>query len=254
MICACLVLKPYDLATLQLVSREFRSVCLDNNFWKARCFQDSPYLGALKRRRQLHINRSSIIDTTTETTLNLNDRVANSNNDPTELGNDGIELDREEYWDRQLPHDLANWDPSYIGEHISWYHEYIQRNAPVVVNWLQQPRTNESNVQQVIEARGVALFRREGTVADECVFAVSPLDDGSVCLWDVKGTTARKGAIIGKSKPGILFIDGPGTDTTRRSKKIDTGVTECVAIESQGNRAFFAVQSRECADNGVSWP
>ncbi|KAM0329159.1 hypothetical protein ACHAQA_004455 [Verticillium albo-atrum] len=72
------------------------------------------------------------------------------------------------------------------------------------------------------------------------MLAVSPLDDGSICLWDVKGRRGRKGAIVGKSVPGILHIDGPGT--VGRSRKIDAGVTECISVDSQGKRAFVAVQ------------
>ncbi|CRK40399.1 hypothetical protein BN1708_008189 [Verticillium longisporum] len=69
---------------------------------------------------------------------------------------------------------------------------------------------------------------------------VSPLDDGSICLWDVKGRRGRKGAIVAKSAPGILHIDGPGA--VGRSRKIDAGVTECISVDSQGKRAFVAVQ------------
>lgn len=147
---------------------------------------------------------------------------------------------------------LANWDPSYPTEQVCWYDEYIQRYGPVTVNWLQQPTVQEGSVMHHVEARGVALYYPDGPshseLGQETVLAVSPLDDGSVCLWDVNGTRGRKkrGAILGRSEPGILFIDGPESDNTRRSKRVDSGVTECVSVDSYRHCAFFAIQSRRC--------
>lgn len=144
---------------------------------------------------------------------------------------------------------MANWDPSYPSEKVDWYDEYIQRHAPIVVNWLQQPQIKDGAESAAIEARGVALYYPDNPDREpykpETIFAVSPLDDGSVCLWDITGARGRKGAIYTKSKPGILFIDGPTADNSSRSKRVDSGVTECVSVDSVRNRAFFAVQSRK---------
>lgn len=143
---------------------------------------------------------------------------------------------------------MENWDPSYPGENVNWYDEYIQRNAPVTVNWLQQPVLRDGAESTYIETRGVALYRPDngpqGRYGLEHVLAVSPLDDGSVCLWDVTGTKGRKGAICARSRPGILYIDGPSADNSSRSKRIDSGVTECVSVDSKQHLAFFAVQNR----------
>lgn len=150
---------------------------------------------------------------------------------------------------------VANWDPSYPGENINWYGEYIQRAAPISVNWLQQPMLRDGFESTYIEVRGVALYRPDNqgpsTQGLEIIFAVSPLDDGSVCLWDVTGAKGRKGAVHAKSRPGILYIDGPGAHNSSRSKRIDSGVTECVSVDSKLHLAFFAVQSRKsCASTG----
>ncbi|KYK54636.1 F-box domain containing protein [Drechmeria coniospora] len=143
--------------------------------------------------------------------------------------------------------DMANWDPSYPDERVSWYDEYMQRNGPTSINWLQAPKTlGGGDSQAMIEVRGVALyeaFHGGGGGGGEATLAVSPLDDGSVCLWDVRGTRGRKGGILARSKPDVLFIDGPSSQNSRRSKKINTGVTECVSVDNDGHRAFFAVQS-----------
>ncbi|KAG6367985.1 hypothetical protein INS49_002185 [Diaporthe citri] len=142
---------------------------------------------------------------------------------------------------------MENWDPSYTGENVNWYDEYIQRNAPVTVNWLQQPVLRDGAESTYIETRGVALYRpdndQQGRHGLESVLAVSPLDDGSVCLWDVTGAKCRKGAICARSRPGILYIDGPSADNSSRSKRIDSGVTECVSVDSKQHLAFFAVQN-----------
>lgn len=144
---------------------------------------------------------------------------------------------------------MENWDPSFPGENVNWYDEYIQRTAPVAVNWLQQPSLRDGPESTYIEARGLTLYRPDGSNEDahglETIFAVSPLDDGSVCLWDVTGARVRKGAIYAKSRPGILFIDGPSADNSSRSKRIDSGFTECVSVDSKLHLAFFAVQNRK---------
>lgn len=142
--------------------------------------------------------------------------------------------------------DMANWDPVFPGERVSWYDEYIQRHGPTCVNWLQMPRLHDRGQEATIEARGMALYSPyDGSDGVGTMLAVSPLDDGSVCLWDVKGTCGQQGSVLAQSKPDILFIDGPGSQNARRSKRIDTGVTECVSVNNDRHRAFFAVQSRK---------
>jgi hypothetical protein len=114
-----------------------------------------------------------------------------------------------------------------------------------VVNWFEQPRHQDGHVR--IEARGAALYRPDAPTNDTCqsetLLAIAPLDDGSICIWDVNGTRVQKGSILAKSKPGILFIDGPAADNSRASKRVDSGVTECVSVDNQRHRAFFAIQS-----------
>lgn len=140
---------------------------------------------------------------------------------------------------------MANWDPEYKGESICWYDEYIQRNAPAVVNWLQQPTLRDGLESTYIEARGLALYRPDNPDQDphkpETTFAVAPLDDGSVCLWDVTGAKCPKGAIYARSRPGILHGHWGGSIIR---KKIDSAVTECVSVDSKTHLAFFAVQGR----------
>lgn len=154
---------------------------------------------------------------------------------------------------------IANWDPSYHGENVNWYHEYIQRNAGIAVNWLQQSTLKDGAESMHLEARGLALYRPDNPHQDpykaEAIFAVSALEDGSVCLWDVTGAKGRKGAIHAKSQPGLLLIDGTSAGNNNRSKRIDTSVTEVVSVDSKLHLAFFAVQSRKymVCSRGFQW-
>lgn len=137
---------------------------------------------------------------------------------------------------------MANWDPSYPDEKVHWYDEYIARNAPISTFWLQQPRNRESAEHEYLEVRGMGLYTPAGE--DDATLVVAPLDDGSVCVWDLSGTKGRKGGIIARSKSGLISVDPNSQDATgKRSKMINTGVTECVSVDSVRNRAYFAVQS-----------
>ncbi|KAH6651021.1 hypothetical protein F5144DRAFT_480014 [Chaetomium tenue] len=285
-------LDPPEITNLQLVSRGFCSLARDNGFWRARCLEESSFLETLDRRRRYHgLPDGNTSQTGTTPTPRSNGGLSlglgtpptshtttNPNNDDTTTSNQRAPpsqytntttassvLSRGELRgrERERVRILANWDPCFPSERVSWYDEYIQRQGPVAVNWMQcaydydygydydytdgggdggsKGRRRVSAADHV-EARGVALYYPDGEEA-ETVLAVSPLDDGSVAMWDVAGTRGRRGAIVARSRPGILFIDGPGADNSRRSKRIDSGVTECVSVDSRQHRAFFAVQS-----------
>lgn len=126
---------------------------------------------------------------------------------------------------------MENWDPSYRGEEVCWYNEYLQRHAPIITNWMQIPRNRDSPERERLEARGMGLYTPRGQ--PDASMVVAPLDDGSVCIWDINGSQGRKGSIISRSKSGSL---GPV------SGKIGLGVTECVSLDSHSNRAYFAIQ------------
>ena len=147
---------------------------------------------------------------------------------------------------------LANWDPVFPEEQVSWYDEYVQRNAPACVSWLQIPRLRDIGFEAFIEARGMALYSpHAGNDGLGTMLAVSPLDDGSVCLWDVKGARGKPGSILSRSEPNTLFLDNQGGQNTRRSKRFNTGITECVSVDNYRHKAFFAVQSRKCKPFGA---
>ncbi|KAK0657251.1 hypothetical protein B0T16DRAFT_319558 [Cercophora newfieldiana] len=227
-------LEPLDTVNLQLVSRAFRIIARDDNLWRSHCFENSSFLEVVDRRHALDVSRRA--GTAVWEHRGSDDGEEDYAVSVTAPVESPRMLDRKRI--------MANWDPCFPEERISWYDEYIQRHGPIAVNWMQVPRTATTDF---VEARGVALYRPDGTHSrtsgPDTLFAVSPLDDGAVCLWDVNGTRGKRGSIIARSRPGILFIDGPNADNSRRSKRVDSGVTECVSVDSELHRAFFAVQS-----------
>ncbi|KAL5611641.1 uncharacterized protein BROUX77_001797 [Berkeleyomyces rouxiae] len=194
-----------SITQLITVNKHFRKLCLDNNTWRLRTFRESPFLAHAVRR------------------------AAAGSETPSRA---------------QL---LANWDYTDPAEPVSWYREYIERSAPIQTTWFQQPKISDSGISDTIESRGFALytpgrFGRES--ASEDLLAVSPLDDGTVCLWDVAGSLERRqGSIVAISKVPVLHTY-PGGNFASRSHRIDSSVTESVAVDHASNRAYFAVQSR----------
>ncbi|KZL70583.1 f-box domain-containing protein, partial [Colletotrichum incanum] len=221
-------LEPYDFPGLQFIS-------LDNNHWRSRTFDESPFLESIRRRRRLsRIIDDDIID---EPLLSAAVQLSQERGD-TEPFPHVFDEETREQRELQRYKDMANWDPSFPTEPVFWYNEYIQRYAPVTTSWLQQPKIRDGNEEDTLDVRGMALYNPNRESNE--LLAVSPLDDGSVCLWDVKGSRGRKGAMVATSMAGILYLDGP--QTMGRSRKIDTGVSECISVDSFANKAFVAVQ------------
>lgn len=229
-------LEPSHLRKLRLVSRKLRNLCLDNGLWKRLCFENSPWLQSLKARRSMYRLAFGELFHVRNDAMQSNAEAGKAGEaEPCAMS------DR-----RRNMQDMANWDPHFPGERVSWYDEYVQRHATTCVNWLQAPRMRDRGFGAIIEARGMALYSPyDGNDGLGTMLAVSPLDDGSVCLWDVRGSRGQQGSIFARSEPDILFIDGPGSQNSKRSKKIDTGVTECVSVNNDTHRAYFAVQSRK---------
>ncbi|KAI1076129.1 F-box domain-containing protein [Whalleya microplaca] len=232
-------LEAHEIANLQSLSRHFHGLCRDDSLWRSRCLSAS----AVRERIKLYRWGADWIDEDGQTLSSAFEQDAQE----PEL-EDQINL----HWSlaenlsrltakrrEERKRIAANWDPTFPNERVNWYNEYIQRNGPIAVSWFEQPQVQNGSLKDPIDVGGVALYQpRENEL-----FAVSPLEDGSVCLWDVKGTRGKKGAILSKSSLGILSADGPGTDLSRRSKMMNTGVTECVSVDSKRHRAMFAVQS-----------
>ncbi|KAK8101304.1 Myosin-1 [Apiospora kogelbergensis] len=181
-------LETKDIIHLQCCSRKLLKLSRDNVFWRTRCFLTSSFLEGINLRRG-----PSFPDSFDEGALIDDVR-----------GRDPIQKI------------TANWDPSFPGENTNWYDEYIHRNSPIAVSWLERPRLRDSGLRDTIEAKGIAVYQH----GHEEVFAVSP------------STTAPKGSILQKSQPGLL----------RTGTKSPFLSPDCVSIDNSRGRAFFAVQ------------
>lgn len=244
------------IAVLQLVSERFLAICRDDRLWKSRCFDESVFYSNFLYRQTLlkfQIDRANARygqmttvpedDGATPDPPPASESPANAR-----LQSLSKKLDSMRAISKKQVE--ANWDPSYPGERVSWYDEYIQRYGPVTTSWFQSPCIGGDAAKGLLnEVRGLALFtpgnaRRES--AKEPLLAVSPLEDGTVCLFDVNGTSARRGAVLGSSRPGLLYPDRHDSDGKGQARGVDSGVTESVSVDSHTNRGFFAVGNRKC--------
>lgn len=143
----------------------------------------------------------------------------------------------------------AEWDPSYETEDVDWYSEYIARHGPISFSWLQQPSmaTGRSTNGHASDVKGLGLLRDWSFAREDKV--VAPLEDGSVCIWDLNhshSSTSQttKGKVAGVSSSGILFTDlsGRSERSSARSSSLEfLNVGECVSVDSIRKRAYIAV-------------
>lgn len=231
-------LEPLDIVNLQHVDKRLLALGRDDTLWREQCFIKSSFLDNLRRRRELLSAESDQNPQFRDLALAL----ANGNG----LGESRLAKPREEARDIKARSNeririMANWDPSYPGEKTNYYEEYIARNAAISTSWLQQPRNRESAQHEYLEIRGMGLYSETGDSDSSLV--VAPLDDGSLCIWDITGAKGRKGAITARSKSGILF-SGEAIRATTQDKlnMISPGVTECVSVDAVRKRAYVAVQ------------
>ena len=88
------------------------------------------------------------------------------------------------------------------------------------------------------EIRGVALHQTSQK-------AVGCLDDGSVCIWDIRDRPfgRRKFDKVGRSTRGILFGNhaNSGASSSKPTTAMFTGVVESISVDSQQQKAFCAV-------------
>lgn len=225
-------MEPRHITLLQLASKRLLKLCRDNTFWRSRCYEESSFLKGIKLRRGPRFP-DGLDELLATTAANVQGGA-----DPVPTVPLDVSWDPPKVQEQERIRIAANWDPTFPGERPNWYDEYIHRNAPIAVSWFEQPRAMMGDVSTATEVTGVAVYQH----GDDEVFAVSPLEDGSVCIWDVKGTRRKKGAILAKSESCLLYPHV--TDPSKRSQRPSNDVTECVSVDSQRNRAFFAVQGR----------
>ncbi|KLJ11285.1 hypothetical protein EMPG_09760 [Blastomyces silverae] len=245
---------PHELAALQSVSRRLFDICRDNSIWRQHCYEAANHKlqdrNALFRNRRPNTNSTnnpgSVIDAL------LTGQVQGGN--ITE-SSESAHTDADRAHDKRInppASSASQWDPSYEREEVDWYSEYIARNAPISVQWLQEPyaATDQDEDDAIIqrEVKGMGLlkdFRYGGS--DKII---GPLDDGTLCLWDLNRSSLSKRSTRGK----IIGTSARGALTTDSSRRVDMpflsrpttnldfiSIGECVSVDSFSQAAYIAV-------------
>jgi hypothetical protein len=131
---------------------------------------------------------------------------------------------------------IASWDLTSELERVDWYSDYIARHATLAATWLDQGLSTPQ------EVRGLAISKHSTR-------AFGPLDNGALCVWDVGQTAAgrlqshRTFREISRSPASILFEDRTrvGESSTNKARLEFFGPTECIAINSDQQKAYVAV-------------
>lgn len=231
----------------QHVASRYLALGRDNALWKLECFNHSR-AEALRRRQQL---------------LNVQDsRLAELRNAVTALpGPDLTAWDVAQLRGSQHPRSasdaeseariqrsraLANWEPAYPSEHLGYYEEYIHQHAQIGVGWLDLHKAHITDKEQLREATGVGAV--SSSVDGSVSHVVAPMDDGSICIWDVSARSTTysggKGNIVVQGASGLLTGRSPEATSESHIIMTETGAVECVSVDSTTKKGYFAVQNR----------
>lgn len=218
-----------DVARCQLISSRFLNLARDFELWKTLCFEDSR-AEAARRRQRLRDAQDSHLNDLVNAISSLTGATGESSSTVDPRDSDRIQRNRA----------LANWEPGYPGEDIDYYEEYIHRHADVNVDWINLPNTGGGDKREVREATGMAILSNNGSQN-----IVSPLDDGTVCVWDVTSrSTTRDGGrakLLDQSSSGLLT--GGASPDRSHTLMTEIGAVECISIDSSASKGYFAVQN-----------
>ncbi|KAI5293913.1 hypothetical protein KEM55_006852, partial [Ascosphaera atra] len=139
----------------------------------------------------------------------------------------------------------SQWDPSYEAEDVDWYSEYVARNAPISMHWLQTPGSGPG--REGVPVKGLALMK--DTSYDARDMAVLPLEDGTVCIWDLNRATRNtqrymRGSMLNVSKPGLLFsreLKRPDKSILKTPVNDFVNAGDLVSVNSKDRKAYIAV-------------
>ncbi|KAL2869843.1 uncharacterized protein BJX67DRAFT_370640 [Aspergillus lucknowensis] len=237
-------LTPTEQVQLQSVSKQFFALARDNSVWRLHCYENT--WAAVSATRPRNGASESLVSNTTASLSALGQSSLRSLIHPR-LNNAGPNAQDEWPSFGERARAAAAWDPSTEGENVDWYSEYIARYGPVSLSWLQQPFTRaEGGGKNYLEVKGMGLLKDWSSARQNKV--VSPLSDGTVCIWDLNhshkiGSRVTKGSILGTSAQGILTADMSRRKENSAAKSalefINLG--ECVSVDSIRQRAYLAV-------------
>ncbi|KAL3444118.1 hypothetical protein BJX65DRAFT_297890 [Aspergillus insuetus] len=235
-------LTPPEQVQLQSVSKRFFALARDNTIWRLHCYENT--WAALSATRSRIGASDGIGSNSTASLSSIGQPSLRSLIQPR--SNDAETQDQSPSFGERA-RAAAAWDPSTEGENVDWYSEYIARYGPISLSWLQQPSSKTlGGGKTYLEVKGMGLLKDWSSARQNKV--VSPLGDGSVCVWDLNhshaiGSRLTKGSILGKSAPGILTVDMSKRQDNAAAKSalefINLG--ECVSVDSLRQRAYLAV-------------
>lgn len=127
---------------------------------------------------------------------------------------------------------IDHWDPRYPDEDLDFYREYVRRKAPVrSINWLPLPK-HARRSKGTIEATGLnAVHDQDGQVQR----LITPLDDGSICIWDLSRHGCKTIMNLGARSTPKLLVPGQGRSQSNPVNNI--------AVDSRHNHAYVAQQN-----------
>ncbi|KAJ5088812.1 hypothetical protein N7456_012428 [Penicillium angulare] len=241
------LLTPIEKVQLQSVSKKFFGLARDNNLWKLHCHEYS--WAALHPHRNVGRTTESLLNhpTTPLSTLgqsSLRDLIQ----PPAPQPEDDLLDDSRGVSLSERSRAASEWDSSIEGEHVDWYSEYIARHGPMSLSWVQQPVAHKGEGRRHThhEIKGMGLLRDWSSARQNKV--VAPLEDGSVCIWDLNhshtgDSQSSKGNILGVSEPGLLMKNLSRRRELSPSKSsldfINLG--EGVSVDSFRHRAYLAI-------------
>jgi hypothetical protein len=241
--------------SLQTVSSRLLKLARDNQLWRSKCFDRSPSAATSANARFSGPVLSGLL------------REAEANSEETDEGvaawRPAARWSKNEAKHRNnnlgRTRAIASWDLTNELERVDWYSDYIARHATLSVTWLDQGLSTPQ------EVRGLAISKHSTR-------AFGPLENGALCVWDVGQTAAgrlqshRTFREISRSPASILFEDrtSVGEPSTNKARLEFFGPTECIAINSDQQKAYVAVGDilnevdletlRVVSQNKYAWP
>ncbi|KAJ5082953.1 hypothetical protein N7532_011996 [Penicillium argentinense] len=240
------LLTPREKVQLQSVSKKFFDLGRDNNLWKLHCYEQS--WAALQASRPAGRMSESLLSHSTASLSTLGqDSLRDLIRPPAPQPEDGGSGEPRRLSLSERARAAAEWDSSTEGEHVDWYSEYIARHGPMSLSWAQQPfQKGEGKKHQPCEVKGMGLLKDWSSARENKI--VAPLDDGSICIWDLNhshnaNSQSTKGGILGMSEPGVLManLSSRREHSPSKSSLEFINLGEGVSIDSFRRRAYLAI-------------
>lgn len=251
------VLPPAEVVRVQIVSKRFLDIARDDKLWKILCFEHSQAEALRKRRelvhqavwvqsQELHLPRAA--KNPTQQSMQSHEDGAGTVDRRQDGSSHLVASNEVESAEARRRRALVNWDPSYEGQKINWYEDYIHRHAPISLSWLQPPYSERGNRRQPLDARSVSVLN--GTIDEDSEhesIAVAALGDGSVCLWSLGDSHPQNkyGSIIGRSRANLVDSNGGYSQShchpSLKPLRSNPAVVHSASIDEARKSAFFAV-------------